>query len=220
MIALVPRPTRQQAAILEVMETKRRPLGPAEIHEAGLRLDLMVAIGVGERGLPGAVSYGHILPPNRGGKSVEVQQAPSIYELDLDLAVFLRALETELEQKMAETVDLSDIPFDLDGAKEMGKRCLRVVPDDVDTPQPRLGRPASTVVFNGLLVLRHRLLQPVGLFEELAAQYVDRRVVRHQFGRPLQQGERSLRLVVPQCMGHQVGPAKLLGGEILRDLVT
>jgi GTP-binding protein HflX len=73
-----------------------------------LRLDLMVAIAVGSDGLPGAVSYGHLLPPNPEGKSVEVLKAPSIYELDLDLAGFLRALETELEQKMAETFDLSD----------------------------------------------------------------------------------------------------------------
>lgn len=73
-----------------------------------LRLDLMVAIAVGPDGLPGAVSYGHLLPPNPAGKSVEVLKAPSIYELDLDLAAFLRALETELEQKMAETFDLSD----------------------------------------------------------------------------------------------------------------
>jgi GTP-binding protein HflX len=73
-----------------------------------LRLDLMVAIAVSPEGLPGAVSYGHLLPPNPQGKSVEVLKAPSIYELDLDLAAFLRALETELEQKMAETFDLSD----------------------------------------------------------------------------------------------------------------
>jgi GTP-binding protein HflX len=73
-----------------------------------LRLDLMLAIAVGDNGLPGPVSYGHILPPNPRGKSVEVLQAPSIYELDLDLSAFLRGLEAELEQKMAETVDLSD----------------------------------------------------------------------------------------------------------------
>ncbi len=73
-----------------------------------LRLDLMVAIAVAPDGLPGAVSYGHLLPPNPAGKSVEVLKAPSLYELDLDLAAFLRALETELEQKMAETFDLSD----------------------------------------------------------------------------------------------------------------
>lgn len=73
-----------------------------------LRLDLMMAIAVGENGLPGSVSYGHLLPPNPEGKSVEVLKSPSIFEFDLDLPAFLRALEGELEQKMAETVDLSD----------------------------------------------------------------------------------------------------------------
>jgi GTP-binding protein HflX len=73
-----------------------------------LRLDLMMAIAVGENGLPGPVSYGHLLPPNPEGKSVEVLKAPSIFEFELDLPAFLRALEAELEQKMAETVDLSD----------------------------------------------------------------------------------------------------------------
>ncbi len=88
---------------------QQEPLSADDLTDlALLRLDLMVAIGVGERGLPGAVSYAHLLPPNRQGKSVEVLQANSIYDLDLDLAAFLRALEAELEQKMAETVDLSD----------------------------------------------------------------------------------------------------------------
>ncbi|MEZ4484808.1 MAG: GTPase HflX [Syntrophotaleaceae bacterium] len=88
---------------------QQEPLSADDLTDlALLRLDLMVAIGVGERGLPGAISYAHILPPNRQGKSVEVLQADSIYDLDLDLTAFLRALEAELEQKMAETVDLSD----------------------------------------------------------------------------------------------------------------
>ncbi|BCR04492.1 GTPase HflX [Desulfuromonas versatilis] len=73
-----------------------------------LRLDMMVALSVGENGLPGRVHYAHLLPPGRQGKSVEVLRASSIYDLDLDLAAFLDSLEDELERKMAETVDLSD----------------------------------------------------------------------------------------------------------------
>ncbi len=84
-------------------------LSPDDLTDlALLRLDLMLAIEVGEGGLPGPVHYAHILPANRAGKSVEVLRAPSVYDLDLDLTVFLRALEGELEQKMAETHDLSD----------------------------------------------------------------------------------------------------------------
>ncbi|MEZ4600315.1 MAG: GTPase HflX [Syntrophotaleaceae bacterium] len=85
------------------------PLTDDDITDlALLRLDLMVAIAVGDQGLPGPISYGHILPPNPAGKRVEVLQSPSIYDLDLDLSMFLRGLETELEEKMGETVDLSD----------------------------------------------------------------------------------------------------------------
>lgn len=73
-----------------------------------LRLDLMVAIAVGERGLPGRVEYAHLLPANPEGKSVEVQHAPSVYDLDFDVVRFLDSLESEMERKMAETFDLSD----------------------------------------------------------------------------------------------------------------
>ncbi len=88
---------------------QQEPLSPDDLTDlALLRLDLMVAIEVGDEGLPGAVHTAHILPANPAGKSVEVLRAASIYDLDLDLGVFLRALDGELEQKIAETVDLSD----------------------------------------------------------------------------------------------------------------
>ncbi len=73
-----------------------------------LRLDLMVALSVGDRGLPGKVHYAHILPANPQGKSVEILSASSVQALGIDLESFLRSLEGELERKMAETVDLSD----------------------------------------------------------------------------------------------------------------
>jgi GTP-binding protein HflX len=73
-----------------------------------LRLDLMAAVAVGAGGLPGRIHYAHLLPPNPAGKTVEVLAAPSPYELDLDLADFLRSLDQELVRKLAETVDLSD----------------------------------------------------------------------------------------------------------------
>ena len=73
-----------------------------------LRLDLMMALTVGQQGLPGKVHYAHLLPPNPEGKSVEVLSAPSIYALELDAAAFFRSLDEELERKMAETIDLAD----------------------------------------------------------------------------------------------------------------
>lgn len=73
-----------------------------------LRLDFMVAIAVGERGLPGRVHYAHLLPSNPEGKSVEVLSLPSVHEFDLDFLRFIASLESEMERKMAETFDLSD----------------------------------------------------------------------------------------------------------------
>jgi GTP-binding protein HflX len=88
---------------------KDEPLSQDDLTDlALLRLDLMVAIAVGPQGLPGRVSYAHLLPAAPGGKQVEVATAASVYDFDLDLSAFLRALDGELERKMAETVDLSD----------------------------------------------------------------------------------------------------------------
>jgi len=73
-----------------------------------LRLDLMVALNVGERGLPGRVHYAHLLPPNPEGKSVEALSAPSIHQLDLEFQGFISSLENEMERKIGETFALSD----------------------------------------------------------------------------------------------------------------
>jgi len=88
---------------------KGEPLSQDDLTDlALLRLDLMVAIAVGENGLPGRVHYAHVLPPGAGGKSVETLAAPSIHDLDLDADAFVRALDAELERKIGETIDLSD----------------------------------------------------------------------------------------------------------------
>ena len=73
-----------------------------------LRLDMMVALEVGEDGLPGRVDYAHLLPPNPEDKSVEQQSARSIHDLDLNLEQYLRSLDVEIERKVSESVDLSD----------------------------------------------------------------------------------------------------------------
>ncbi len=149
---------------------QQEPLSADDLTDlALLRLDLMVAIEVGELGLPGAVNYGHILPPNRAGKSVQVLQAPSIYELDLDLGDFLRALEAELEQKMAETVDLSDtrekailISVSQDSRRET---------DDSLDELTELARTADVVVLDRF-VQRPRRLNPKYLMGEGKAREV------------------------------------------------
>jgi GTPase len=88
---------------------KGEPLSQDDLTDlALLRLDLMVAIAVDERGLPGRIDYAYVLPPGSGGRSVETLSAPSIHDLDLDFESFIRALDEELERKMGETIDLSD----------------------------------------------------------------------------------------------------------------
>lgn len=73
-----------------------------------LRLDLMAALVVDEDGLPTAVHYAHLLPPNPTGRKVAEFSVPSLHALDLDFGALLSGLETELERSLAETVDLSD----------------------------------------------------------------------------------------------------------------
>jgi GTPase len=85
------------------------PLSRDDLNDlALLRLDFMATVSVGENGLPGSIQYAHLLPPNPAGKNVEILSARSVQELDFDLLAFLRALDTELEQKAAEFIDLSD----------------------------------------------------------------------------------------------------------------
>ena len=87
---------------------KQEPLSQDDLTDlALLRLDMMMALGVGGDGLPGRVHYAHLLP--QGSKEpVEVLSAPSVYELELPFEAFLTSLESELERKAAETIDLSD----------------------------------------------------------------------------------------------------------------
>ncbi|MCD4688187.1 MAG: GTPase HflX [Desulfuromonadaceae bacterium] len=149
---------------------QQEPLSADDLADlALLRLDLMVAIEVSELGLPGVVNYGHILPANRAGKNVEVLQAPSLYELDLDLSSFLRALDAELELKMAETVDLSDtrekailISVSQDSRRET---------DDSLDELTELARTADVVVLDRF-VQRPRRLNPKYLMGEGKAREV------------------------------------------------
>ncbi len=88
---------------------KGEPLSQDDLTDlALLRLDLMVAVEVGDSGFPGRVYYGHVLPPGSGAQSVETQQVPSIQDFDMDAEGFIGALEQELERKIGETIDLSD----------------------------------------------------------------------------------------------------------------
>jgi len=64
---------------------KDEPLSQDDLTDlALLRLDLMAALGVDERGLPGGFSMAYLLPKNPQGELWRVENYRSFYEVDLD----------------------------------------------------------------------------------------------------------------------------------------
>ncbi|MBN1103486.1 MAG: GTPase HflX, partial [Deltaproteobacteria bacterium] len=61
-----------------------------------LGLDLMVTVQVGADGIPGAISYAHILPENIHGKGWNINQVPDIGQLDVAFPALIQSLEDEL----------------------------------------------------------------------------------------------------------------------------
>jgi GTP-binding protein HflX len=61
-----------------------------------LGLDLMVCIQVGNQGIPGAVSYAHILPENAQGEKWRVEEAADTGQLQVDFQSMIQSLEDEL----------------------------------------------------------------------------------------------------------------------------
>ena len=88
---------------------KGEPLSQDDLNDlALLRLDMMVSLAVGDDGLPGAVNYAHLIPPDPEGQIHLLQKASSLYALDLDFGSFIRALDAELERSRSESQDLGD----------------------------------------------------------------------------------------------------------------
>jgi len=69
-----------------------------------LRLDLIVAIGVGPDGLPADVSLAHILPPNPRGQVYDVWAPSPFHSFQLECEAFVDALETELTRVASDHV--------------------------------------------------------------------------------------------------------------------
>ena len=61
-----------------------------------LGLDLMVSIQVAEKGIPGAISYAHILPKNTQAQAWNVTAVPDIGQLNADFQELIQSLEDEL----------------------------------------------------------------------------------------------------------------------------
>lgn len=64
-----------------------------------LRLDLMVAIGIGEDGRPVDLYLAHILPRPRNGKVYQTWAKQSFYTFQLDCRAFIESLEQELSHE-------------------------------------------------------------------------------------------------------------------------
>ena len=143
---------------------KGEPLSQDDLNDlALLRLDLMVALSVGDDGLPGAVHYAYLLPPGPGERSVEALSAASIYHLNLDLGAFLRGLDAELERRMAETVDLSD-PREKAILISVSQQPRQEIEDSLDE-LTELARTADLLVLDRV-VQRPRQLNPRYLMGE------------------------------------------------------
>jgi GTP-binding protein HflX len=85
------------------------PLSRDDLSDLSLlRLDMMMALQVTAAGLPGRIDYAFLLPPQGEKEKVELVSVPSVYELAIDQQEFIRALEAEMERRLAETVDLGD----------------------------------------------------------------------------------------------------------------
>ena len=61
-----------------------------------LALDLMVSIQVNEKGIPGPISYAHILPKNHRDRGWQATTVPDIGQLNTDFLELIQSLEDEL----------------------------------------------------------------------------------------------------------------------------
>ncbi len=87
---------------------KQEPLSRDDLTDLELlRLDSMVAIGVGANGLPGRIEYAHLLP-TRDKAQIERIEIDDFYQLELNFTTFIQSLDAEMERLSGETVDLED----------------------------------------------------------------------------------------------------------------
>lgn len=73
------------------------PLSDEDIADLVLLgLDLMVCIQVDENGIPGPISYAHILPPNSKKQGWQVSHVPDIGQVNADFKGLIHSIEDEI----------------------------------------------------------------------------------------------------------------------------
>ncbi|MFC1867632.1 GTPase HflX [Thermodesulfobacteriota bacterium] len=73
------------------------PLSKEDITDLVLLgLDLMVCIQVNEKGIPGSISYVHILPENRQNQGWQVTSVPDVGQLIINFEELIQSLEDEI----------------------------------------------------------------------------------------------------------------------------
>ncbi len=63
-----------------------------------LKLDVVVVIQAGLDGLPGAVEYAHLLPPDSGSEMWRVEERPAVHGWDEDYQAFIADLEAQFRR--------------------------------------------------------------------------------------------------------------------------
>jgi GTP-binding protein HflX len=171
---------------------KQEPLSQDDLNDLSLlRLDLMVAIGVTAEGLPGKIEAAHLLPTNPEERQVEIIQAKSFYQFDLDFSTFIRALDHEFERQEAEAVEL-------EGGEERGilisvssapQQALERELDEL----AELARTADVAVLDRVIQRSHkfhpRYLMGEGKLKEVVIRALQRRATLLVFDQDLTPGQ-------------------------------
>ena len=90
---------------------KDQPLTKDDLTDlALLRLDMMVAIGVGEHGEPAHISVAHLLPPNSAGKSYAELGRTAFHSFHMECQEFVQSLESEITQETPSLRTTNDRP--------------------------------------------------------------------------------------------------------------
>jgi GTP-binding protein HflX len=75
-----------------------------------LQLDMVMTIGVGPGGYPGAVSWAHLLPKNPDNKLWRVFDADGPEEVDVDFDIFIQEIEGEFQRKADQLIETGSDP--------------------------------------------------------------------------------------------------------------